>query len=143
MCFSSSITSSVLPRPDPRFRRFWAGCLRLSDISRTWPPKWESCRSESPRPNMARSLRSRRSMFRRTIIRILLLRQRLPTWMRRRTWSEGLWSLGFIPLWIRWHRHPESWIHECRGRALQCRPGGESGYFSATRICRISLPFLE
>ena len=66
-CCSSSTTSSASRRPAPKCRRFSAACRAPSATSRTWPRRWASCRSASPRRRRARSPRCRRSTFPPTI----------------------------------------------------------------------------
>jgi F-type H+-transporting ATPase subunit beta len=53
-CCSSSTTSSASPRPVPRCPRCSAACPRRWDTSPTWPRRWASCRSASPRPRRGR-----------------------------------------------------------------------------------------
>ena len=57
-CCSSSIIFSGLRRPARKYRRCWAVCLRRSVISRTWGPKWATCRSALLQPSAGRLHRS-------------------------------------------------------------------------------------
>ena len=66
-CFFSSTTSFVSRRPARKCRRCSAARPAPSVTSRRSPPRWAICRSASPRPTKARSLRCRRSTCRRTI----------------------------------------------------------------------------
>ena len=50
----------VSPRPAPRSRRCWAGCLRPWAISPRWPPRWARCRSVLRPPSRGRLHRCRR-----------------------------------------------------------------------------------
>ena len=58
----SSTTFSASRRQVRKYRRCWAACPPPWDISPTWPRKWASCRSASPRPRKVRLRRCRRFM---------------------------------------------------------------------------------
>ena len=64
--FSSSTTSSVSRKPDPKSPRSLAVPHRPWVTSQPSPRKWPPSKSGSPRPTRVRSPRSRRSMCRRT-----------------------------------------------------------------------------
>jgi len=64
LLFIDNISASR--KPALRSPRCSAGCHRPWAISQTFPPKWENCRSASPPPRRAPSLRFRPSTFRLT-----------------------------------------------------------------------------
>ena len=77
----SSIISSALPRPDPKFRPSLAVSPRPSVTNLPWEQRWGPCKSGSPPPKKDRSHPFRPSMCRPMTIPIPLQRQLLLTWM--------------------------------------------------------------
>jgi len=142
-CCFLLIISSGLPCLARKCLHCWGACLLQWVTSQLSPQKWASCRSGLPRPSTGPSRPCRLFMYRQMIIPTRRQWRLSPTWMRPLHLSVPLQKKQFIRRWIRWLPHPEFLIPGLLVRSIIPRLVKSSGFYSAIRICRISLPFWE
>jgi hypothetical protein len=124
-------------------QRCWAEHQARLVINRRLLLRWVIYRSELHRQRKDRSLRSRQSMFQRTISLIPRRQTLSRTWIRPSCLSVPSPSSEFILRSIRWHQHRKRWRRRLSARSIMTLQAACSVFCSVTRICRTLSRFSE